>query len=111
MDEKAKKWRSLWGPQPLDRDGTCRIFDDIRAAALQEPLEPLEPERVGRARHSMKAKAGLGVDQLSPLDMERLPFAGLVELTALLNACEECCSWPWQVLLVVGKLLGKKSGG
>ena len=59
----------------------------------------------------MKAKAGLGVDQLSPLDMERLPFAGLVELTALFNACEECCSWPWQVPRVVGKLLGKKSGG
>eukprot|EP00959_Pyramimonas_sp_CCMP1952_P177442 3708894-Pyramimonas_sp.AAC.1 len=42
--------------------------------------------------------------------MERLPFAGVSELAGLFNACEECLSWPWQILLVVGKLLGKKSG-
>eukprot|EP00959_Pyramimonas_sp_CCMP1952_P398639 8352997-Pyramimonas_sp.AAC.1 len=59
----------------------------------------------------MKAKAGLGVDNLSPTDMERLPPEGIQELVSVFGACEECLSWPWQILLVIGRLLGKKNGG
>eukprot|EP00959_Pyramimonas_sp_CCMP1952_P248995 5205088-Pyramimonas_sp.AAC.1 len=59
----------------------------------------------------MKARAGQGVDQLSPADMKRLPREGLLQLVQLFQACEARIAWPWQVLLVIGRLLGKKSGG
>ena len=48
---------------------------------------------------------------MTALDFERLPDSGLAELVELLHAAEACGSWPWQVLLVIGRLLGKKSGG
>eukprot|EP00959_Pyramimonas_sp_CCMP1952_P263316 5506274-Pyramimonas_sp.AAC.1 len=59
----------------------------------------------------MKARAGLGIDRLSPTDMERLPDEGIQCLCDLFRMIEEGPSWPWQVMCVVGKLLGKKSGG
>eukprot|EP00959_Pyramimonas_sp_CCMP1952_P309315 6473240-Pyramimonas_sp.AAC.1 len=59
----------------------------------------------------MKGKAGMGIDRLSPLDFERLPGEALAELCTLYSAIEECKTWPWQTMMVVGRLLAKKSGG
>eukprot|EP00959_Pyramimonas_sp_CCMP1952_P293161 6131345-Pyramimonas_sp.AAC.1 len=59
----------------------------------------------------MKGKAGMGIDRLSPLDVERLPDVAIAELCSLYAAIEERKTWPWQTMLVVGRLLAKKSGG
>eukprot|EP00959_Pyramimonas_sp_CCMP1952_P206622 4320886-Pyramimonas_sp.AAC.1 len=59
----------------------------------------------------MRPKAGLGIDQMSPLDFDRLPDCAVAELCELYRLVEEGLSWPWQVLTVVGRPLGKKSGG
>eukprot|EP00959_Pyramimonas_sp_CCMP1952_P463442 9484926-Pyramimonas_sp.AAC.1 len=59
----------------------------------------------------MKPKAGLGCDQMSPLDFERLPDAGLEQLCQLFLLIEEELMWPWQIVVTIGRLLGKKSGG
>eukprot|EP00959_Pyramimonas_sp_CCMP1952_P056290 1175762-Pyramimonas_sp.AAC.1 len=53
----------------------------------------------------------MGLDRLSPIDLERLPDAALTELAQLYNMFEECQTWPWQLMGVVGKLLAKKTVG
>eukprot|EP00959_Pyramimonas_sp_CCMP1952_P333677 6987959-Pyramimonas_sp.AAC.1 len=59
----------------------------------------------------MKGRAGMGVDMLSPLDFERLPDEALAELVLLYQACECHLVWPGQILLILGRLLPKKSNG
>ena len=83
----------------------------IREHAVVEDLPPITVAAVRGAARAMKAKAGLGIDRLSPVDVERLPDAALEELCDLYHMIEEGLSWPWQVLTCVGRLLGKKAGG
>eukprot|EP00959_Pyramimonas_sp_CCMP1952_P061463 1284498-Pyramimonas_sp.AAC.1 len=59
----------------------------------------------------MRPKAGLGIDQMSPLDFGWLPDCAVAELCELYRLVEEGLAWPWQMLTVIGRLLGKKSGG
>eukprot|EP00959_Pyramimonas_sp_CCMP1952_P129505 2708204-Pyramimonas_sp.AAC.1 len=59
----------------------------------------------------MKARAGLGVDRLSPTDFERLPQEGLQDTCDLFAMVEEGLTWPWQVMCMIGGLLAKRSGG
>eukprot|EP00959_Pyramimonas_sp_CCMP1952_P013939 294860-Pyramimonas_sp.AAC.1 len=59
----------------------------------------------------MKTKAGLGVDRLTPIDFERLPDSALEELSGIYEAIEASVSWPWQLLVCLGRLLPKKSSG
>eukprot|EP00959_Pyramimonas_sp_CCMP1952_P015952 337208-Pyramimonas_sp.AAC.1 len=59
----------------------------------------------------MKARAGMGIDRLSPLDFERLPDCAIEDLVNLFSAIEASLTWPWQSLIVIGRLLAKKSGG
>eukprot|EP00959_Pyramimonas_sp_CCMP1952_P241868 5055622-Pyramimonas_sp.AAC.1 len=59
----------------------------------------------------MKSRAGLGIDRLTPLDSERLPDCALDELAGIFETIEATCTWPWQLLVVLGRLLPKKSSG
>eukprot|EP00959_Pyramimonas_sp_CCMP1952_P118862 2485054-Pyramimonas_sp.AAC.1 len=59
----------------------------------------------------MKSKTGLGVDRVSPGDLERLPDVGLGVLADLLNCVESLLAWPAQTLVVIGELLPKKASG
>eukprot|EP00959_Pyramimonas_sp_CCMP1952_P447564 9371492-Pyramimonas_sp.AAC.1 len=59
----------------------------------------------------MKPRAGMGVDAFTPLDFERLPRAGLTEMTLLLEAVEATLTWPTQTLLSIDRLTPKKSNG
>eukprot|EP00959_Pyramimonas_sp_CCMP1952_P250228 5230363-Pyramimonas_sp.AAC.1 len=59
----------------------------------------------------MKPRAGLGADQLTPCDIERLPDAGVAELATLFNTAEEFLAWPVQTMIVIGRLLPKKISG
>eukprot|EP00959_Pyramimonas_sp_CCMP1952_P266738 5576813-Pyramimonas_sp.AAC.1 len=59
----------------------------------------------------MKARAGQGTDQMSPVDIQRLPDEGIEQLTSLFEACEAQLTWPWQAPMVLGRPLPKKSGG
>eukprot|EP00959_Pyramimonas_sp_CCMP1952_P198840 4158887-Pyramimonas_sp.AAC.1 len=59
----------------------------------------------------MSARSGPGIGRVTPTDIERLPDEGIQCLCDLFRMIEEGLSWPWRVTCVVGKLLGKKSGG
>eukprot|EP00959_Pyramimonas_sp_CCMP1952_P206729 4323520-Pyramimonas_sp.AAC.1 len=63
-----------------------------------------------KAAGQMKAKAGLGIDRLTPVDIQRLPAAGVAELVHIFEAVEAVLAWPIQTALVVVKLTPKKSG-
>ena len=58
----------------------------------------------------MRPRTGRGADQLRPTDIERLPDSALLELLEIYAEAERLGSWPRQLLLVTGQLLGKKGG-
>eukprot|EP00959_Pyramimonas_sp_CCMP1952_P466771 9490520-Pyramimonas_sp.AAC.1 len=51
----------------------------------------------------------MGVDFVTPLDLERLPDCAIAELALVFEACEQCLCWPAQLLLILGRMLPKKS--
>eukprot|EP00959_Pyramimonas_sp_CCMP1952_P391202 8198264-Pyramimonas_sp.AAC.1 len=57
----------------------------------------------------MRPRSGQGVDRLSPFDVERLPSEGLDEWIHLLNTAEACLTWPWQLVLPIGRMLEQTS--
>eukprot|EP00959_Pyramimonas_sp_CCMP1952_P125502 2624047-Pyramimonas_sp.AAC.1 len=59
----------------------------------------------------MKARAGQGVDVLSPTDIERMPDIALTELSQLYAVIEGTLVWPVQLGLTIGRLLPKKVSG
>eukprot|EP00959_Pyramimonas_sp_CCMP1952_P086519 1809726-Pyramimonas_sp.AAC.1 len=59
----------------------------------------------------MKPRAGLGVDRLTPMDVQRLPLSARAELVDFYNQVEDQLTWPWQLLIVEGRLLPKKAQG
>ena len=111
IDEKSKKWHTLWHDPKFDLSEVEQAFGQIRAWAAVNVLSPIDGEEVRVALSKMKPMAGLGIDGLTPLDMQRLPPEGHDALAKLLNTIEEVGTWPTQLLVVLGRLLPKKSGG
>ena len=111
IDHTALHWHQLWAPGPIDEEGIARLFHRIRSLLDSHSLPPLDVALLRRALRAMRPRTGRGVDQMTPLDFERLPDAALQEMVHMLCQAEAVASWPRQVLLVVGRLLGKKSGG
>ncbi|CAK0836733.1 unnamed protein product [Prorocentrum cordatum] len=64
------------------------IFRTIRVAAEMEPLPPIQVDQIYASAKAMKAKAGMGVDMLSPVDFQRLPGPAIAELAAGASANE-----------------------
>eukprot|EP00959_Pyramimonas_sp_CCMP1952_P439803 9207641-Pyramimonas_sp.AAC.1 len=48
---------------------------------------------------------------MTPADFARLPDSALAELAILFEACEQYGCWPGQVLLIIGRMLMKKTSG
>eukprot|EP00959_Pyramimonas_sp_CCMP1952_P404730 8482088-Pyramimonas_sp.AAC.1 len=59
----------------------------------------------------MKGQVGQGLDRACPADLDRLPREAMVELSAVYNTIEQCGTWPWQLLAVLGRLLLNKPTG
>eukprot|EP00959_Pyramimonas_sp_CCMP1952_P430648 9019371-Pyramimonas_sp.AAC.1 len=78
LGHKAKKWHQLRSPGDVSLDSLGQLFDRIRAAAEDDQLPVLTCDRVEAALENTKARAGQGVDQLSPTGMQRLPPEGLL---------------------------------
>eukprot|EP00959_Pyramimonas_sp_CCMP1952_P132505 2770838-Pyramimonas_sp.AAC.1 len=64
-------------------------MDRVRQMGMVEQLVPLSVADLRQALRRMKARAGLGADQLSPVDLERLPDEGLEDLCQLFLAVEQ----------------------
>eukprot|EP00959_Pyramimonas_sp_CCMP1952_P382421 8013281-Pyramimonas_sp.AAC.1 len=80
LDQKAVAFRKLWAPRPPDLGEVREIFRLIREEAKWDSLPDITVEQVYRSTRSMKAKAGLGVDMMSPIDFQRLPCPAIQEL-------------------------------
>eukprot|EP00959_Pyramimonas_sp_CCMP1952_P454062 9469293-Pyramimonas_sp.AAC.1 len=112
IDHKVTRWHELWSSgASVDGQRLIQVLEDARAEADLRSLPPLTGTMIHEAAHSMKPRAGQGVDRLSQLDIERLPPEGVGELAQLLNDAEACLTWPWLLLLTIGRMLEKKSGG
>eukprot|EP00959_Pyramimonas_sp_CCMP1952_P185201 3872610-Pyramimonas_sp.AAC.1 len=53
----------------------------------------------------------MGVDVLSPTDVERLPDVALDELARMYGVIEETLTWPSQLGLTIGRMIPKKASG
>eukprot|EP00959_Pyramimonas_sp_CCMP1952_P328318 6873700-Pyramimonas_sp.AAC.1 len=88
MDAKAQKYQQLWAPSAPKLQDVRELFRQIRVRAVDEPLPQLEVMDVTRAASRMKAKAGMGIDMVTPTDYQRLPVEGQAELLLILEAVE-----------------------
>eukprot|EP00959_Pyramimonas_sp_CCMP1952_P187029 3911116-Pyramimonas_sp.AAC.1 len=61
-------------------------------------MPPLTADDVRGALKRMKARAGMGIDRLSPLDFERPPDCAIEDLVNLFTDIEASLTWPWQPL-------------
>eukprot|EP00959_Pyramimonas_sp_CCMP1952_P389393 8159320-Pyramimonas_sp.AAC.1 len=75
-------------------------------------IQGIAPNDGDQAREAAarRAKAGLGVDQLMPFDIQELPPEGHAALACILNVVEDSGTWPTQLLGSVGSPLPKKAG-
>eukprot|EP00959_Pyramimonas_sp_CCMP1952_P199228 4167277-Pyramimonas_sp.AAC.1 len=53
----------------------------------------------------------MGVDFITPLDLERLPDSALGELILVFEAREQCLCWQAKLQLILGRLLPKGTSG
>eukprot|EP00959_Pyramimonas_sp_CCMP1952_P384074 8049296-Pyramimonas_sp.AAC.1 len=80
IDEKVKGWHKLWRAGDSDAQELDALLHQVREATQCDQMPPLTNEDVRGALRRMKARAGLGVDRLSPLGFERLPECAITEL-------------------------------
>eukprot|EP00959_Pyramimonas_sp_CCMP1952_P040235 841158-Pyramimonas_sp.AAC.1 len=73
VDRKVVRYHRPWHSGVTTWDGVLATMETIRSRAQVGQLVPLEIPDVRAALSRMKARAGLGIDRLSPTDMERLP--------------------------------------
>eukprot|EP00959_Pyramimonas_sp_CCMP1952_P327771 6862319-Pyramimonas_sp.AAC.1 len=83
----------------------------MREWARIQGLAPIDGDEVRSAAARMKARTGLGVDQLTLLDIQRLPSEGHEALAGILNLVDDTGTWPTQLLCALGRLLPKKADG
>eukprot|EP00959_Pyramimonas_sp_CCMP1952_P289996 6065256-Pyramimonas_sp.AAC.1 len=66
MDTKAKTYQQLWAPTAPKMQDVRELFRVIRERAVEEPLPHMEVADISRAASRMKAKAGMGIDMVTP---------------------------------------------
>eukprot|EP00959_Pyramimonas_sp_CCMP1952_P215712 4512053-Pyramimonas_sp.AAC.1 len=86
MGHKAVTFKKLWAPRPPDAGEIGELFRIVREAAQCEALPELTPDLVYASAKAIKAKAGLGVDVLSPVDFQRLPLGAMIDFTDILGS-------------------------
>ena len=94
LNAKARAWHSLWSPSTLDQDEVFCAFKQISDAAEDAPFSRYLCRR--HPRSSARAKAGLGMGSLSPVDFERLPDETPAEIAFLFEPLERHLRWPGQ---------------
>eukprot|EP00959_Pyramimonas_sp_CCMP1952_P201502 4213570-Pyramimonas_sp.AAC.1 len=77
VDRKVLRYHKLWHSEVASWDGILATMGTVRSRAEVEQLVPLDVADVRAALSRMKARAGLGIDRLSPTDIERLPDEGI----------------------------------
>eukprot|EP00959_Pyramimonas_sp_CCMP1952_P017987 381461-Pyramimonas_sp.AAC.1 len=80
IDHKVAKWQALWRSGSLAFQYIMDVCAIIRDHARIEQIEPLTIADLRQAAAAMRPKAGLGIDQMSPLDFDRLPDCAVAEL-------------------------------
>lgn len=111
LDAKADTWSRVWDDPRADQG---LILDELRSAALgtySDGLVPIGGDDVEAAVSAMKKRTGLGIDMLSPTDIERLPPLGKQAVAMHFDLVETQLSWAWQMLMVRCAAIGKKPGG
>eukprot|EP00959_Pyramimonas_sp_CCMP1952_P274210 5731754-Pyramimonas_sp.AAC.1 len=112
IDKKAQHWHKLWtSSQDISMDTVSATFRRIKEATFPGDFPEITTSDIRGALRRMKPRAGQGLDRLSPTDLDRLPDAALAALASLFVMTEESCTWPWQLLPVLGRPLPKKSSG
>ena len=94
IDQRARRWRQPRAPEPADLEEVGALHLDLRSQLDLSELGPLDVEQLRAAAKALRPEAGRGVDQMTPLDFERLPDRALEQLVSPLQAVEICGPWP-----------------
>eukprot|EP00959_Pyramimonas_sp_CCMP1952_P254420 5314229-Pyramimonas_sp.AAC.1 len=96
MEQKTLQWERVWKDPTFDESEFVAALNDTLRRAREEPLEQITADQVRAGLKRMSSGKARGIDNLSPVDLLRMPGEGAEELVALLNACESEAAWPWQ---------------
>ena len=85
-------------------------MSQLHIRAIEDPLPPLSLDTLDNVMRKLPVKA-VGVDALTPLDIQCLPLEGRQGFCQLLEDVEQAGTWPTQLLGTIGALLPKPKGG
>ncbi|CAK0809774.1 unnamed protein product, partial [Prorocentrum cordatum] len=111
MNDRASKWRGLWQDPEVSLEDIQGQLQRTLEVAKEEDYPPVEQEEFDRALNSINGRKAIGVDVLSPTEVQKLPHEAREELRQLMNDAEAQGLWPRQCMAVVVASVPKPAGG
>ena len=111
MDRRAEYWENIWSDSHADSKSILDGLEYVTAQAKREDVDPLELEDLDRLLAKQNPKKSRGIDNLGPIEVQRLPEPGRKQMLDVLNLCEKHLMWPHQLYTVIGAVAPKPKGG
>eukprot|EP00959_Pyramimonas_sp_CCMP1952_P087564 1832243-Pyramimonas_sp.AAC.1 len=102
MSNRADEWEKHWADPSVTPDQLLDGIHMVMGRAWQQPLAPLQLQQLDRLPPAISATKAKGIDNIGPLEVQRLPTEGRQEMIDLLNDIEEVGAWPRQMLATIG---------
>ncbi|CAK0894659.1 unnamed protein product, partial [Prorocentrum cordatum] len=97
MDRRADFWENIWSDPSSDHKSILDGLKFVTEQAKREDVHPIELEHLDHLLAKQNPKKARGVDNLGPLEVQRLPEPGRRQMVELLNLCENHLMWPHQI--------------
>ena len=107
MDRRADEWEAAWNDPAVTRAYLLQGVELVLAAAREEAIDPIDfADLVSMLPRLSRSKAK-GIDNIGPIEVQRLPEDARLELVQLLNRVEETGCWPRQIFATLGAVAPK----
>eukprot|EP00959_Pyramimonas_sp_CCMP1952_P290324 6072405-Pyramimonas_sp.AAC.1 len=111
MDRRADYWENVWSDSGADPKSILDGLKYVAEQAKREDVHPLELEHLDHLLAKQNPKKSRGIDNLGPLEVQRLLEPGRRQMLEVLNLCEKHLMWPYQIYTVIGAVAPKPKGG
>ncbi|CAK0892726.1 unnamed protein product, partial [Prorocentrum cordatum] len=105
MDRRADFWENIWSDPSSDHKSILDGLKYVTEQAKREDVHPIELEHLDHLLAKQNPKKARGIDNLGPLEVQRLPEPGRRQMVEVLNLCENYLMWPHQIFTVIGRCL------
>ncbi|CAK0882815.1 unnamed protein product, partial [Prorocentrum cordatum] len=101
MDRRADYWENVWSDSSADPKSILDGLKYVAEQAKREDVHPLELEHLDHLLAKQNPKKSRGIDNLGPLEVQRLLEPGRRQMLEVLNLCEKHLMWPYQLYTVI----------